>query len=92
MEEKIGSDVTVREAAIKLGCTLKFVYDLLYAGRLAGAAKVGRTWRIPVSTVEARIRSCGGRQQLDISRRRRGPGEQTYAGGVGARLVRRNRS
>jgi excisionase family DNA binding protein len=48
---------SVRQAALKLGCTLKFVYDLLYAGRLAGAEKVGRSWLIPQKSVQARLRA-----------------------------------
>jgi len=45
--------VSVREAAILLRCSLKWVYDRLYAGRLSGT-KVGREWRIPRSAVEER--------------------------------------
>ena len=51
---------TVREAAMMLGCTLKFIYDLLYAGRLEGATKVGRVWRIPRHAVEARLKAREG--------------------------------
>jgi len=47
--------LTVRAAASRLGCTLKYIYDLLYSGRLAGR-KVGRTWRIPADAVEARLK------------------------------------
>jgi excisionase family DNA binding protein len=43
--------VSVREAARRLGWTLKYVYDLLYSGRLLGT-KVGRKWSIPASAVE----------------------------------------
>jgi len=39
----------VRETARIKGVTLKAIYDKLYAGRLPGARKIGRTWRIPVS-------------------------------------------
>ena len=49
------SKLTVREVATELECTLKFVYDLLWAGRLEGAHKVGRTWEIPTKAVKARI-------------------------------------
>ena len=55
MEQK--SRFTVRQVALMLGCTLKFVYDLLYAGRLQGASKVGRVWRIPRTAVEARLKT-----------------------------------
>ena len=51
------SKLSVRQAAMKMDCTLKFVYDLLHAGRLSGAAKIGRTWRIPVRAVEERLKA-----------------------------------
>ena len=44
--------LTVRDAAQELGCTLKYILDLLYAGRLKGAAKVGRGWLIPAETIQ----------------------------------------
>jgi excisionase family DNA binding protein len=44
---KPGKQLSVRESALRLGVTLKFIYDLLYAGKLRGAQKVGRSWRIP---------------------------------------------
>jgi excisionase family DNA binding protein len=55
---------SVRQAAIRMRCTLKNVYDLLYAGRFAGAVKVGKTWRIPKRAVEGRRRApgAGGRR------------------------------
>lgn len=57
MERKTG--FTVRQAALRLGYSLKFVYDLLYAGRFRGARKIRRTWRIPARAVEARLRARG---------------------------------
>jgi excisionase family DNA binding protein len=50
-QETIG----VREAAQRLGFTMKYLYDLIYTGRLE-AKKVGRSWRIPAQTVEARLK------------------------------------
>lgn len=50
--------LTVREAAQRLGCTLKYVYDLLYSGRLP-AQKNGQQWRIPAESVEARLKARG---------------------------------
>jgi excisionase family DNA binding protein len=47
--------LSVPSAARKLGCTLRYVYDLLYAGRLK-AEKVDGRWKIPVAEVEARLR------------------------------------
>ena len=49
------STVSVQETARRLGCTLKWVYDLLYAGKLPGQ-KVGRSWRIPESAVLKRLK------------------------------------
>lgn len=47
-----GETLTVRESAQRLGCTLKYIYDLLYSGRLAGI-KIGKKWRIPVEAIQA---------------------------------------
>jgi excisionase family DNA binding protein len=48
-----------REAARKLGYTLKYVYDLLYADRIVGARKVGRRWLIPETSIKARLDKRG---------------------------------
>ena len=45
--------LSVRETASEFGCTLKYVFDLLYAGRLPGARKEGRRWVIPTASVRA---------------------------------------
>jgi excisionase family DNA binding protein len=47
--------VSVPEAAKRLGFTLKYVYDLLYSGRLKAEKKMGR-WRIPIEEIEARLK------------------------------------
>jgi excisionase family DNA binding protein len=49
---------SVREAAGLIGCTLKYVYDLLYMGRLQ-AEKQGRTWHISVGSINALIKQRG---------------------------------
>jgi excisionase family DNA binding protein len=54
---KRSSNLGVRQAALKLQCSLKNVYDLLYAGRLPGAIKIGRTWKIPARTIENRLKA-----------------------------------
>lgn len=54
MKEK--TTMGVRETARRLGCTLKYIYDLLYEGYLPGK-KVNGTWRIPVIAIEARLRA-----------------------------------
>lgn len=48
--------LTVRQTALSLGHTQKYIRDLLYEGKLAGAKKVGRQWFIPAATVERRLR------------------------------------
>lgn len=51
--------IGVREAAVKLNVTIKYVYDLLYCRKLP-AEKVARQWRIPVEAVEARLKNRRG--------------------------------
>ena len=48
----------IAEAARRLNVTLKYVYDLVYSGRLP-AEKVNRTWRISASAVETRLKQRG---------------------------------
>jgi excisionase family DNA binding protein len=50
--------IGVKEAARKLNFTLKYVYDLVYLGKLP-ATKVARQWRIPLNAVEARLKQRG---------------------------------
>ena len=50
--------IGIAEAARRLNVTLKYVYDLVYGGKLP-AQKTGRIWRIPVSAVEARLKQRG---------------------------------
>lgn len=52
--------IGVREAALRLGFTQKYIRDLLYEGKLPGARKEGREWRIPASAVERRLRQVQG--------------------------------
>lgn len=56
MEEQL----TVSEAARKLGISLDGVYRLLYSGKLVGTKADGK-WNIPVTTVEDRLRKRGRR-------------------------------
>ena len=44
-------ELTARQAACELGCSLYFVYCQLWTGKLPGR-KVGKQWRIPASVVE----------------------------------------
>ncbi len=47
--------LTVREAALEMGYTMKYVYDLIYMERLPGARKVGTSWRIPARAIQAQL-------------------------------------
>ena len=47
--------VGVREAALKMGFTLKYLYDLIYSGKLE-AVKVGRKWHIPSKGIQDRLK------------------------------------
>jgi len=49
---------TVKEAARTLGWTLKYVYDLIYSGRIS-AKKVAGRWQIPKTEIEIRLRKRG---------------------------------
>jgi excisionase family DNA binding protein len=49
------TSLSVPATARKLGCTLRYVYDLVYAGRLK-AKKVAGRWKIPVAEVETRLK------------------------------------
>jgi excisionase family DNA binding protein len=56
---KSQATLSVPAAARQLGFTLKYVYDLVYAGKLK-AQKVDGRWQIPIAEVEARLRKRGG--------------------------------
>jgi predicted DNA-binding transcriptional regulator AlpA len=49
--------LSVRQTALKLGHTQKYIRDLLYERRFPGAKKAGRAWVIPVADVEARLKA-----------------------------------
>lgn len=55
--------MTVQQAALRLGVTLKYVRDLLYEGKLPGATKAGRRWSIPTAAIDTRLRQRGGAHQ-----------------------------
>ena len=50
--------LTVPEAARRLGCTIKYIYDLCYSGRLKAEKVTGR-WRIPVNEIQDRLKQRG---------------------------------
>jgi excisionase family DNA binding protein len=51
-------EVSVAEAARRLGVALSYIYSLLWAGKLKGR-KVNRQWRVLTSSVEARLKARG---------------------------------
>jgi len=53
---KAANVFSTREAAMKLGISLRRLMGLLAEGKLPGSYKVGLMWQIPQSAVEARIR------------------------------------
>jgi excisionase family DNA binding protein len=57
MQQQKPKAMSVRDAAKMLGCTRKYLFDLLYEGRLPGAQKIGRQWQIPIHSVEARLKA-----------------------------------
>ena len=59
---------STREAAMKLGISLRRLMGLLAEGKLAGSYKVGLIWQIPLGAVEARIRE---RDRFYARRKRR---------------------
>jgi excisionase family DNA binding protein len=55
MIKSAANSYSVPEAARAMQYTTKYVYDLLYCGRLK-AHKIAGRWRIPISEVEARLK------------------------------------
>ncbi len=51
-------DISVSEAARRLGVSITYVYSLLWAGKLK-ASKVNREWRISADAVESRLKARG---------------------------------
>jgi len=47
MPIKKSNELAPKDVAVRRGWTLKYVYDLLAAGRIRGAKKVGKRWAIP---------------------------------------------
>ncbi len=51
-------EITVAEAARRLGVALTYVYSLLWAGKL-DARKVNRTWKVSAAAVDLRLKARG---------------------------------
>jgi excisionase family DNA binding protein len=65
-ENPMKSDaIAPKDVARLKGWTLKYVYDLLAAGRIRGARKVGKQWCIPAAalTVLDGTRRCSARRR-----------------------------
>jgi excisionase family DNA binding protein len=52
-----GKQLSVREAALRLGCTRKYIFDLIYEKKLAGTEKIAKQWRIPAAAIERKIQT-----------------------------------
>ena len=50
--------MSIKDAARQLGVSIRFVYDLVWSGKLP-AQKVDKVWRIRASAVEARVKMRG---------------------------------
>ena len=55
------AQMTPRQAALRLDQHLSYVYQLLYAGKLAGTMRDGR-WLIPAEAVDVRLKAREARQ------------------------------
>ena len=58
---ELNKTLSVKETAQRMGCSLKWIFDLLHAAKLKGAEKVHGKWRIPYEVVEERLRERGAR-------------------------------
>jgi excisionase family DNA binding protein len=53
---KAANVLTTREAALRLGISIRRLMALLAEGRLPGAYKVGLIWQIPQAAIETRVK------------------------------------
>jgi len=58
---RMNNRLSVPEAARELGCSLKWIYDLVHAGKMS-ATKVDGRWQIPAAAVQERLKRRGGEQ------------------------------
>lgn len=58
MPKNSSQTCSVSEAARAMGFTLKYVYDLVYSGRMPASKLAGR-WRIRKTEIEAHLRKRG---------------------------------
>ncbi len=52
---KAANVLTTRQAALKLGVSLRRLMALLAEGKLPGAYKVGLIWQIPQAAIKTRV-------------------------------------
>jgi excisionase family DNA binding protein len=64
-EKRTATILSPRQVAQMWGTSLTWVYVELWAGRIPGAQKVGRKWRIPRSAMREPTQGAGGRQCLN---------------------------
>jgi excisionase family DNA binding protein len=57
---KAANILTTRQAALKLGISLRRLMALLAEGKLPGSYKVGLIWQIPQAAIETRMREKAG--------------------------------
>ncbi len=50
-----GKTLTPREAAVRLGCGMKRIYELLYSQKIPATKRKGR-WLIASDVIEARLK------------------------------------
>ena len=48
--------IGAREAVRELGCSRRYLYDLLAENKLPGAVKHGKEWQIPLASLKARVK------------------------------------
>ena len=44
--------LTVRQAVVRLNCTIPYFYSLLHAQRMPGAHQIDGQWRVPAAAVD----------------------------------------
>jgi excisionase family DNA binding protein len=75
-------NMTVRGVAVRLGCTLTHVYNLLRAERLEGVFKLDGQWRVPETAIqryEAESRRKTGRSSAALDSKSQCEKEQIAA-------------
>jgi hypothetical protein len=61
------SNMSVRDTAIRMGCTICHIYNLVRTRRLAGAFKRDGEWLVPESSIVAYRQRVAGRARQSRS-------------------------